>query len=115
MEVQEFYAKINGDYEGALQRLMEDARIRKFLLRFPEQKLLEQLSWALDNENYADAFRHAHSIKGVCLNLGLSVLQKSSSELCEALRDGNRPDNLEELFEALKEDYVNVVEAIGQL
>lgn len=115
MTVQEFYVQINGDYEGVLQRLMDDVRIRKFLFRFPEEKLFEQLCESVEKEDYTDAFRCAHSIKGVCMNLGISVLQKSSSELCEALRDGNRPDNLEELFEAVKEDYMNVLEAIGLL
>lgn len=115
MTVQEFYQQINGDYEGVLQRLMDDERIRKFLNRFPEEKLYEKLNEAMAKENYADAFRYAHSIKGVCMNLGLSILQKSSDELCEALRDGKKPENLNELYEAAKEDYEHVIDGIGQL
>lgn len=115
MTVQEFYQQINGDYEGVLQRLMDDERIRKFLNRFPEEKLYEQLNEAIAQEDYAGAFRCAHSIKGVCMNLGISVLQKSSSELCEALRDGKKPANLNELYEAVKEDYGHVIRGIEQL
>lgn len=115
MTVQEFYQQINGDYEGVLQRLMDDERIRKFVKRFPEEKLYEQLNDAIAREDYADAFRCVHSIKGVCMNLGMSVLQKSSSELCEALRDGKKPENLKELYEAVKEDYEHVIRGIGEL
>lgn len=115
MTVQEFYEQINGDYKGVLQRLMDDERIRKFINRFPEEKLYEQLDDAIAKEDYADAFRCAHSIKGVCMNLGMSALQKSSSELCEALRSGEKPENLEEMYEAVKEDYRRVIEAIEQL
>lgn len=115
MTVQECYEQIKGDYSGVLQRLMDDARIRKFLLRFPDEKLYEQLEEALKKEDYEEAFRGAHSIKGVCMNLGLTVLQNSSSELCNALRGGERPENLEELFEEVKKDYRSTLEAIGQL
>lgn len=115
MTVQECYEQMKGDYDGVLQRLMDDARIRKFLLRFQNETLYEELQDSLEKENYEEAFRCAHSIKGVCMNLGLSVLQKSSSELCEALRGGERPENLEELFEEVKRDYGSTLEAIRQL
>lgn len=115
MTVRECYEQINGDYEGVLQRLMDDARVRKFLLRFQDEKLFNQLADSLEKEDYVEAFRSAHSIKGVCLNLGLTELQNSSSELCEALRAGDKPENLEELYGAVKKDYRKVLDVIGQL
>lgn len=115
MTIKECYEQINGDYDGVLQRLMSDERIRKYLYRFWEEELLQSLNDFIEKEDYGEAFRCVHSIKGVCMNLGLSKLQDSSSELCEALRGGNRPDNLEVMLEKVREDYEKVIGAIKQL
>ena len=115
MTIRECYEQINGDYEDVLRRLMDDHRIQKILHYFQEENLLEELEAFIDEKDYTEAFRISHSIKGVCLNLGFTRLQESSSELCEALKDGKKPENLEKLFEAVKKDYRNIIEVIEKL
>ena len=58
------------------------------------------------------AFRGAHTLKGVAANLGLTGLQKTSSELTEALRTRNWPENLEELMTAVTAEYNKTRDAI---
>ena len=43
--------------------------------------------------NYEDAFRGAHTLKGVCQNLSFDRLYEASNELTELLRDriGEKP------------------------
>lgn len=76
---------------------------------------MQSLDDFIEKEDYGEAFRCVHSIKGVCMNLGLTELQDSSSKLCEALRGGNKPDNLEVMLEKVRKDYDKVIEAIQQL
>ena len=115
MTIRECYEQINGDYEDVLRRLMDDHRIQKILYYFQEENLLEELEAFIDEQDYTEAFRISHSIKGVCLNLGFTRLQESSSELCEALKDGKKPENLEQLLEAVRKDYRNIIEVIEKL
>ena len=50
----------------------------------------------MENKNYEDAFRSAHTLKGVCQNLSFDRLYEVSNELTELLRDrtGEKPGNL---------------------
>ena len=66
MTIQECYEAIGGNYEDVLGRLQNDALIRKFTLKFLEDQSYLQLKQALENKNYEDAFRGAHTLKGVC-------------------------------------------------
>lgn len=93
MNVKEFYAKTGGDYEGVFSRLMTDARIEKYLLKFAEGTDYNGLQESLAVQNYPDAFRFSHNLKGVSLNLGLTKMAAVSSELCEELRAGVAPKN----------------------
>ena len=70
MTLQEFYAVVGGDYQDALNRMMMEAMLRKFLAKFPTDPSFENLSAALEAGNREEAFRAAHTIKGLCQNLG---------------------------------------------
>ena len=52
------------------------------------------------------AFRAAHTLKGVCMNLGFDHLYNPSFEITESLRTGNLELGLQQ-FGALKEQYTN--------
>ena len=63
-----------------------------------------------------EAFRAAHTIKGICQNLSLDRLYESSNNLAELLR--NREDygaDLEPALEKVKEDYQVTIDCIKQL
>ncbi len=115
MDLKECYLKLGGNYEEVLARLYSEAMIRRFLTKFLSdgsyRLLLEQLS----AKQYPEAFRAAHTLKGVCENLGLSNLCRSSGMLTEALRAGTRPENLAILQAQVCSDYEQAVLAIRAL
>ena len=61
-----------------------------------------------------DAFRAAHTLKGLCLTLGFSALAKPSIELTELLR-GRRMDGYEPLYEQVVTEYEKTVAALRQV
>ena len=65
MTIQECYEAIGGNYEEVLGRLQSEALIRKFTLKFLEDPSYLQLKLALENKNYEDAFRSAHTERGL--------------------------------------------------
>ena len=115
MTLKEFYERIGSDYKSVLLRMGNSEKmVDKFIRKFPNDKSAEQLFEALKNEDYTLAFRMAHTLKGVCANLGLDKLQKASSELTEALRN-QVADNTPELSEIVKSEYEKVMLALGEL
>jgi HPt (histidine-containing phosphotransfer) domain-containing protein len=115
MTVKECYEKMGADYEDVLQRLMNDTLITKFLHKFMEKNPYADIETALAAEDYETAFRHAHSLKGVCLNLSFTKMFESSNALCEELRNGKPQKDITPLLEQVKSDYNQVVEAIRSL
>ena len=114
LTLQEFYAVVGGDYQDALNRMMMEAMLRKFLAKFPSDPSFEMLTAALERGDREEAFRAAHTIKGLCLNLGFGRLLASSNVLTEALRH-EMPANAPELFAAVKADYELTLDAVNQL
>jgi HPt (histidine-containing phosphotransfer) domain-containing protein len=115
MTLQECYESMGADYEGVSGRLLSDDRIRKYLLKFLGTTDYQIMLEALGNKDYELAFRMAHNLKGVSLNLGLTGLQTSSASLCEALRGGKPEIDITSLLESVKEEYQKVVSSINQL
>ena len=111
MTLRECYAALGGDYDDALGRLRSEKLVNKFVLRFLDDKSYGLLCTSMEAKDYEEAFRAAHTIKGVCANLAFTVLGKSSSELSEALRHGYTP-GADALAEQVKEDYRRTAEAI---
>lgn len=69
----------------------------------------------MNEGDYESAFRAAHTLKGVALNLGLGRLAKSSSELTEALRAGRENEAVQPLFLLLEHDYMEMCETVKTL
>ena len=92
MTLQECYAALGGDYDEVIGRLRSERMVQKFVLRFLDDKSYELLCGAMESGNYEEAFRAAHTIKGVCQNLAFTRLFESSNQLSEALRNGFTPE-----------------------
>ena len=88
-------------------------RIRRITLKFLEDQSYLQLKQALENKNNEDAFRGAHTLKGVCQNLSFDRLYEASNELTELLRDriGEKP-GIPEAMEKVTEVYEMTIEEI---
>lgn len=114
MTLQECYAAMGGDYDDVTARLRSEKLVRKFVLKFASDESYNILCTSLESGNYEEAFRAAHTIKGVCQNLSFNTLQESSSRLTEALRSGNSPE-VSDLFDQVKKDYQQTLSAIKAL
>ena len=111
MTLQECYSAMGGDYDEVMGRLRSEKLVQKFVLQFLNDKSYELLCTSMESKNYEEAFRAAHTIKGVCQNLSFTTLGKSSSALSEALRHGYTPE-ADGLAEQVKAEYQQTVEAI---
>ena len=114
MTIQECYQKIGGDYEAVLKRLMSPNLVRKFIGKFLEDDSYQKLCEEMDAGNREEAFRAAHTLKGVCLNLGLKNLYTVSSDLTEKLR-GRELDGSDELFQKVREQYNITIDALKKV
>lgn len=111
MTLQECYTALEGDLEEVMGRLRSDRIVKKFVLKFLNDNSYNLLIQSMDEKNYEEAFRAAHTIKGVCQNLSFTKLYQSGSALSEALRSGYTPE-VPELLEQVKKDYQQTVTAI---
>lgn len=111
MTLQECYAALGGDYEDVLNRLRSERLVQKFVLKFLQDGSYDLLVSSMAAEDYGEAFRAAHTIKGICQNLSFTRLYESSSALSEALRGGFTPE-APALAEQVKADYVQVSSVI---
>lgn len=110
------YESMGADYEDAARRLRSDARIEKFLKKVPEDPNYERLSAAVKSRDMQEAFRAAHTMKGICQNLSLTKLGQSVSCLSDRLRE--RPeygDDVEQMFHQVQEDYAVTLQAIRNI
>lgn len=114
MTVKECYNIFGGNYEEVLDRLMREELIQKFLKKFPADNSFSSLMTALDERDVETAFRMAHTLKGICQNLGLKKLYESSNLLTEELRSREWRDFSSER-EQIEKDYMITVSAISEL
>ena len=114
MQVKECYAMMNGDYDDVIGRLVSDERVAKYIVKFLDGSDYDNIFKGLEEKDYMLAFRSAHSVKGMCLNLGIPSLAASSSAVCEELRPGDHaPEgDITPLIDKMKEDYEVVKGAI---
>mgnify|MGYP002603774177 CR=1 FL=1 len=114
MTVKECYEQMGSDYEGVLERLGSEAIVKRFALKFLQDPSFAQLKESLAKNDGEEAFRAAHTLKGVCLNLGFDELFEVSAELTEKLRERETAGS-EELFQKVSEKYQKTVMAIQGL
>jgi HPt (histidine-containing phosphotransfer) domain-containing protein len=114
MTLEECYTQFEGDYEGTIERLLTEKRIRKYLAEFLKDQDFADLEKGMESGDDRMVFMAAHTLKGLALNLGMSALAKSSSALTEALRGGRKPE-ADELMVKCKTDYEMTEEAIRRL
>ncbi len=115
MTIKECYDAVGGDYEAVYQRMMKkDALVIKFAKKFLNDSSYKNLKDNLSAGNVEEAFRAAHTLKGVAQNLSFEALYKPSSELAEILRAGSM-EGTEELMEKVAAEYERTIAAISQL
>ena len=104
MTVRECYEKIGSDFDKVLGRMGSEALVKRFAVKFLEDKSFEELTESLKEKDGEDAFRAAHTLKGICANL----------ELTEKLR-GRQTEGSEELYQKVAEAYEATVTVLKEL
>ena len=116
MNIAEFYQSLGVNVNDVLNRLRNEGLIKKYLLKFAEDSSFSDLEKAISEKNYQNAFRAAHTIKGICLNLELRSLSGPSVELTELLRSGAPQEViLVNAFREFAAVYRDVVEKLAEL
>ena len=114
MNVRECYDAIKGDYEEVKRRFLTDARIRRFALLFLRDSSMEELRAAMKDQNCEKAFQAAHTLKGVCLNLGFSGLYEPVNRITEMLRSGDFESAIVEIKE-VEDRYADTMRGLREL
>lgn len=116
MTIQECYEKMGGNYAEVVGRLRTDERVQKFLMLFMKDTSFQDLQHGIETNNVEEAFRAAHTLKGICGNLSLTKLLTIAEELTEALRGKPAvgPD-VPPLYENAKAAYESIMQAIKDL
>ena len=114
MTIQECYAQLGGSYEDVCTRLPSQRLVEKFVAKFPNDESYNTLCEAMAQQNRTEAFRAAHTLKGVAANLGFTRLMNSASQLTEALRpEGAAVSQISpSLMETVTQDYRTTMDAI---
>ena len=114
MTIQECYEKMGADYEDVLKRLYRESMIRKFVRMFLDDDSYSKLAQSLKDGNVQEAFRAAHTLKGVCQNLGFTSLYRPTYDLTEVLRAGTL-EGADALFADVSRQYRITMDAISAL
>lgn len=112
MTIRELYEECGGDFDEVKARLLSEDRVERFLLKILDNKDYEGIVEALNNNKPEDAFRCSHNLKGICLTLGLTEYQKSSSNFCEIFRNGMPSEDYTDAFNKMTSDRQRVLDAI---
>lgn len=118
MQLSEFYEGIGGSYEDVLLRLQSDRLIVRFLSKFPADGSYAELCVCFDAGMLYEAFCKAHTLKGICMNLGFGDMSATICEITELLRPADETVDcarVRTLMEALKEQYAKVLDGIRQI
>ena len=109
--LEQAYHELGADYEGVTTRLMGDALVARFVGKFFEDENFVKLGEALAAQDVKAAFMAAHTLKGVCQNLGFDNLYAPSSELTEVLRAGSL-EGADELYAKVAAEYHRTEEVL---
>ena len=86
MNIRECYEKMGANFDEVLHRLGSENFIQRFAVRFLDDTSFQMIKDGIAANDAELAFRGAHTLKGVCSNLGFTKLYEESSRLTEILR-----------------------------
>ncbi len=113
MDVKDIYEKTGGDYCDVVKRMGSEAMVAHFVVRFLSDDSMRELNDSFTVSDVERAFRSAHTLKGVALNLGFTELGKNAAALTEILRK-NSFDGAAPLFDKTRSAYDELISAIKE-
>ena len=114
MTIEECYQELGGSYAEVCTRLPSPRLVEKFAAKFLEDQSFETLCKEMEAGCRQEAFRSAHTLKGVCANLSFTRLLEAVSRLTEVLRPeaDTIPDAAVALLENVRQEYQHTVDTI---
>jgi len=116
VNLKEAYEAMGADCQPLAEALGGEEILAAIVKKIGEDENYGKLEAALAANDVEGAFKAAHAMKGMCLNLGIDMLGKPTAALTDALRERSR--NLEAvpaLWQEVQESYAKVTEVIKQL
>ena len=90
MNLQELRNVIDIDIDGSLARFSNmEIMYLKYLKRFINEPTYETLQGAVASQDFATIETAAHTLKGICGNLGLNTLFNDFNNIVKAVREHN--------------------------
>ena len=123
MNLEEFYARIGGNYadEGYPYMTIQVDGVKSFRADLDRRNSYDPLFYMFryhiseaEYGQYDPAFRAIHTLKGVAQNLGFDRLYAASVPLTEALR-GGQPLANRALLESVEAAHKEILSAIDEL
>ncbi len=97
------------DLVNTMARFMNnDELFTKFLYKFLDDENLAQIGECLDRNDYEQAFKHAHALKGVSSNLGVESVNKPLGTLVERLRAKEYGNDLDGVYQTVVENFIKL-------
>lgn len=114
-KTEEFYNIIGSDFQTVLKRFGNNsAMVRRFVLKFLSDENFSTLKNALEKDDAENAFFAAHTLKGICSNLGFDRLFEKSSGVTEMLRR-KETAAAKTAFLGLEQEYNKIIREIAKL
>lgn len=111
MTIQEFYKSINENYDEVIARLQIESFVKKYVLKFKDDDNYNFLHEAIKNADNEQAYKAAHTLKGLALNLGFEQLANYAQSICAYIKDDNI-NQVCELIPILEKEYQKIIEKI---
>lgn len=114
MTTKEAYEIMGGNYAELCGRISESMlpRLLGMLLR---DTSYTDICTALEQKDYESAFRGAHTLKGVALNLSLAALAEKADILTESLRGRQDNEKIQPALQEFGQAYETVQTMVSQL
>ena len=114
-EIREKLEGVGIDVNDLMERLMGNMTlISRFFKRFPDDASYERMVAGIEKGDVEEAFRGAHSLKGVCANLSMKRFLTVLNPLVDKLREGQL-DGVLVMLSSVDEEYRKVVTMIQDI
>lgn len=113
MNLKDCYMSFGGDFDGVMERLRREQTVQKFVYKFLDDKSFELFEASMEKQDYKEALRAVHTLKGICQNLSFDRLYTSSSLVTNALK-GDDYKKAIDLIPQLSNDYNQVVKVVRE-
>ena len=103
------------DVDGALKRMMgSEALFLRLMKKFGADTNYEKLKAAIEAQDYEEAYRAAHTLKGAAGNLGLNPIMDTAGRISDKLKADDR-STLEADFAELTKVHGEIFEVLRTL